>query len=1397
MKSKRATAKSRLLLTAACLLAQPAIFTAAEAQTQPLWSDEFDGERINRDVWTFTTGGDGNGNGELQYYTASEKNAYLEDGNLVIEARREPFEGKEFTSARLHTNGRMGFKFGTLEARIKLPKLDNGLWPAFWMLGDNFGVDGWPKSGEIDILEAGFKSAIDDGTVNNAVSGALHWWHESGDWSDWLQADHAEDVVLESNLYEQYHTYRLDWTPTDVTISVDDTQILTMDITGPNLSEFRDNPNHILLNLAVGGWNFVEIEDPALITADFPAKMYVDYVRLYANEFTELEVASDSYYRGDFGIMTETYPVLDEFNWGDKANLYIWNNMTTVATAPAEGSAVLSYQVAAGDWWGMGLLHKDYNMRNYAHGYLHFDAKVNSSVNIEVNMASTSGGDASVLLTAGGEEYGLERDGEWHHVAIPLAKFGGLDMQTIKTFFSVSGPAPAEDFQIAFDNIYLSESVALEAPEFGSYGIYTETASHMDAGSFAFGVNGDLFIWDETLQLSAGETREGNSALNLTSTGKGWFGMGLTAREGFNLTAFDNDTAALHFSMKTSDQTEFRIGLKGGNVDNIGQAWITFKPGADPYGFVRDGQWHDIVIPMSELAGDLDLADMRQVFQVLGVGEVAEMSIDDVYLSGGEEAQLPGTDGEPVNRAPTAAVKPSVMGGPAGTAVTFDGSQSSDVNGDALTYSWDFGDGITASGVSATHTYATDGSYRAVLTVSDGEATATAATYIFIDDAYGSSKSTKRGLGYGHHSQEDFEVMSQGISWWYNWSHAPDVQIAEIYQNYGVEFVPMAWNGGFDEQGMRAYIAAHPEVKYILAFNEPNFLEQANMTPSQAAAEWPRLEAIADEFGLQIVSVAMNFCGVCVTENGTTYYDPIEYFDDFFAACPDCRVDAMSIHAYMPEVGAIEWYVDLFKKYNRPIWLTEFSAWEDTTTEAEQQKFLIQTVDYLENDPDVARYAWFTGRRNGHPYNGLFDYRQSGVLTELGNIYVNMPVHGAASQHALPKKVQAEAYGSMNAVRVDKTTDSSGFLDITETAADSWVEYNLVGTAGSADLALRVAAEAATSIEVFVDGVSHGTVAVPATAGGWDTVTTTADLKDGAQKLRLVFAGAVQLNWLDIDAGDSSNPDPQPTSNLALNKTVEVSTMENGDLSGAAAVDGDMGTRWSSAWSDPQWISVDLAAVSTIDRVVLKWEAAYGRAYDIQVSDDGQAWNTVASVTDSDGGEDVISGLAASGRYLRVFINERATGWGASLWELEVYGSGGDSSEPPCCDPQPGGDLALNKPASASSAEGNYWFAEYAVDGDAGTRWASDFSDNQWIQVDLGSVYTLSQVVLNWEGAYGKAYEIQVSADGSNWTTAATVSNGDGGVDQVSLNASARYVRMQGVERGTGYGYSLWSFEVY
>jgi len=126
-----------------------------------------------------------------------------------------------------------------------------------------------------------------------------------------------------------------------------------------------------------------------------------------------------------------------------------------------------------------------------------------------------------------------------------------------------------------------------------------------------------------------------------------------------------------------------------------------------------------------------------------------------------------------------------------------------------------------------------------------------------------------------------------------------------------------------------------------------------------------------------------------------------------------------------------------------------------------------------------------------------------------------------------------------------------------------------------------------------------------------------------------------------------------------------------------------------------------------------------------------------------------------------------------------------------------GPNLALNKPVTCSSVENTTFACAKAVDGNTGTRWSSAFSDPQWIRVDLGATNTLGRIILRWEAAYGKAYQLQTSNDLANWTTLYSTTTGDGGVDDITVSGSGRYVRMFGTVRATQYGYSLWEFEVY
>ena len=256
---------------------------------------------------------------------------------------------------------------------------------------------------------------------------------------------------------------------------------------------------------------------------------------------------------------------------------------------------------------------------------------------------------------------------------------------------------------------------------------------------------------------------------------------------------------------------------------------------------------------------------------------------------------------------------------------------------------------------------------------------------------------------------------------------------------------------------------------------------------------------------------------------------------------------------------------------------------------------------------------------------------------------------------------------------------------------------------------------------------------------------------------------------------------------IAQGKPTTASSVENASLPPANATDGNTGTRWSSAFSDPQWLQVDLGQTYNISQVTLNWEAAYARAFQIQTSNDGANWTTIYSTTTGPGGVQNLA-VSGTGRYIRMYGTQRATPYGYSLWEFSVNGSPATGS---------GTLLSQGQPATASSVENASFPPSAAVDGNTGTRWSSAFSDPQWLQVDLGATRAISQVVLNWEAAYARAFQIQTSNDGASWTTIYSTTTGTGGVQNLAVNGSGRYIRMYGTQRATPYGYSLWEFQVF
>ena len=278
-----------------------------------------------------------------------------------------------------------------------------------------------------------------------------------------------------------------------------------------------------------------------------------------------------------------------------------------------------------------------------------------------------------------------------------------------------------------------------------------------------------------------------------------------------------------------------------------------------------------------------------------------------------------------------------------------------------------------------------------------------------------------------------------------------------------------------------------------------------------------------------------------------------------------------------------------------------------------------------------------------------------------------------------------------------------------------------------------------------------------------------------------LLATSVVVVAANAGAGDSL---------LSRGRPTVASSVEMGSTPATAAVDGGAGTRWSSAFADPQWIQIDLGGLASLTRVVLRWEAAYGKAYAIEVSTDARMWTTAHRATDGDGGVDDIA-LTATGRYVRMYGTSRATQYGYSLWEFEVYGTLTSNTG---CDL--GTNAALRRPATSSSVQAGVYVAANAVDGDVSSRWSSDFSDPQWLSVDLGVIRTVCRVGLSWETAYGKAYQIQVSPDGQVWTSIYSTTSGEGGVESLDVTGAGRYVRVYGTSRGSPWGYSLWELVV-
>lgn len=390
-------------------------------------------------------------------------------------------------------------------------------------------------------------------------------------------------------------------------------------------------------------------------------------------------------------------------------------------------------------------------------------------------------------------------------------------------------------------------------------------------------------------------------------------------------------------------------------------------------------------------------------------------------------------------------------------------------------------------------------------------------------------KSAKRGVAFSFTQVTDLPLMSPYISWDYNWGNTPSNDAAMWFDANEMDFCPMCWNGNYSTDKIRAFVAAHPNTKYLLAFNEPNLTDQANMTPSKAAELWPPVVALAKELNLKLVSPAMNY--------GTLagYSDPVKWLDEFFSQ-PNVDINdiyAISIHCYMSSASAVQGYVEKFEKYNKPIWMTEFCAWDPVPgSVTTQMDYMCAVLNYLEANPKVERYAWFIPRSGNKvdspPYMQLLTHDYPADLTDLGKMYCWFSPMDKSVWLRANRPILASEYVAVanNAMPLRPSTDTEVLqqvggkgLMITNFAAGQQLTYQVCVPENSTEFTLRYCGYSNSICEVLVDGVSQNYIDMPRNGSNTEWIVAKAPLSisEGKHTVTLkLFSGSCYLSAFEI-----------------------------------------------------------------------------------------------------------------------------------------------------------------------------------------------------------------------------------------------------------------------------------------
>mgnify|MGYP002856331821 CR=1 FL=1 len=392
------------------------------------------------------------------------------------------------------------------------------------------------------------------------------------------------------------------------------------------------------------------------------------------------------------------------------------------------------------------------------------------------------------------------------------------------------------------------------------------------------------------------------------------------------------------------------------------------------------------------------------------------------------------------------------------------------------------------------------------------------------------NRSQKRGVAFNFQLEDDIFALYKAASWCYNWGTKETDNIYQYLTLTKIDFFPMAWGANFSAQEIIDWKTAHPECEYVLAFNEPNLTDQANITPQQAAQAWVGLKDVADKYNLKVVAPAMNYG----TLSG--YSDPIVWLDEFFSYVPKENFAALSIHCYMNSVYALKSYVERFKKYNLPIWMTEFCAWDGGVANVEaQMDYMCDVISYFEQTNDIERYAWFIPRTSNSidtaPYMQLLTHTLPTELTPLGTIFEALPNLSDPALQAAEMPINVNLFsactqkdyldgkeGFSAAPHLRPTTDIESANQqwmINYFFKNQWVEYRLEALETLENFQFRYKSNGEPIIYVRIDNQKDRIVVLPSSSD-WTTYTENFPLSEGMHTVRITMnSGFCDLAWFN------------------------------------------------------------------------------------------------------------------------------------------------------------------------------------------------------------------------------------------------------------------------------------------